>query len=77
LSPGPELASKIIKRWFHRHRHRRPDPPRVVRIVLQVNGETFVDINSKFALAMIDCQYGKPVVMETEAVRVTFSEIEP
>lgn len=74
LSTGPELASKILKRWFHR---RRPDPPRAVRIVLEVNGKTFVDINSKLALAMIDCEYGKPVVMHGETVKLTFSEVDP
>jgi hypothetical protein len=74
LSAGPELASKILKRWFHR---RRPDPPRAVRIVLEVNGKTFVDISSKLALAMIDCEYGHPVVMQGETVKLTFSEVEP
>lgn len=87
LSAGPELASKILKRWFHR---RRPDPPRAVRIVLEVNGKTFVDISSKLALAMIDCEYGKPVVMECalpadaipgmgawRPVKITFSEVDP
>jgi hypothetical protein len=78
---GPALASEIIKRWFNR---RRPNPPRSVRIVLEVNGRTFVDISSKLALAMIDCEYGRPVVMDTaleppagwpdHVVKITFSE---
>jgi len=65
LSAGPQLASEIIKRWFNR---RRPAPPRALRIVLEVNGKTFVDISSKLALAMIDCEYGKPVVMSCATV---------
>jgi hypothetical protein len=77
---GPTLASEIIKRWFTR---RRPNPPRSVRIVLEVNGKTFVDISSKLALAMVDCEYGKPVVMDctlpkghglSHVVTITFSE---
>jgi hypothetical protein len=84
LSAGPELASKILKRWFHR---RRPDPPRAVRIVLQVDDKTVIDINSKLALAMVDCEYGKPVSIPhvlvgpvgtpTYVVKLTFSEVEP
>ncbi len=82
---GPALASEIIKRWFNR---RRPNPPRYVRIVLEVNGRTFLDISSKLALAMIDCEYGRPVQMNCEVaapqgrgillpdhvVTITFSE---
>jgi hypothetical protein len=33
-----------------------------VRIVLEADGGTIIDISSKLALAMIDCQYGQPVV---------------
>jgi hypothetical protein len=78
---GPTLASEIIKRWFNR---RRPNPPRQVRIVLQVNGRTIVDISSKLALAMIDCEYGKSVSIPhvlagpegtpTHVVEITISE---
>lgn len=56
---GPTLASEIIKRWFNR---RRPNPPRSVRIVLEADDGILIDISSKLALAMIDCQYGQPVV---------------
>ena len=74
---GPELASKVIKRWWNR---RRPNPPRALRIVLEVNGKTFVDISSPLALAMIDCEYGKPVTIEAEAgspVRLILTEVDP
>lgn len=76
LSGGPQLAREIITRWFNR---RRPDPPRAVRIVLEINGKTFVDISSKLALAMIDCEYGKPVSMESQVprVKITFTEVDP
>lgn len=81
---GPELASKVIRRWFNR---RRPNPPRALRIVLEVNGKTFVDISAALALNMITCNYGQPVVMSTDdlavdfrspgSVRITFTEVEP
>lgn len=74
MTGGPQLARAIITRWFNR---RRPDHPRALRIVLEVNGTTLVDISSKLALAMIDCEYGKPVVMQGETVKLTFSEVDP
>jgi hypothetical protein len=55
-----------------------------VRIVLEVNGRTFVDISSKLAQAMIDCEYGRPIPMQCaleapagfpdHVVKITFSE---
>lgn len=79
-SDGPTLAATVIKRWWFKRR--RPDPPRALRIVLEVNGKTFVDISSRLALAMIDCEYGQPVQMLCElggahVVKITFSEGEP
>jgi hypothetical protein len=76
VSSGPQLAREVLHRWFKR---RRPDAPRALRIVLEVNGRTFVDISSKLALAMIDCEYGRPVSMESSEapVKIIFTEVEP
>lgn len=74
MSGGPQLAREIITRWFNR---RRPDPPRALRIVLEINGKTFVDINSKLALAMVDCEYGQPVTIEAPGVKLILTEAEP
>ena len=81
---GPELASKVIKRWWNR---RRPNPPRALRTVLEINGRTFVDISSPLALSMIDCEYGKPVQMccgltgqnfpDEHVVKLIFTEVDP
>jgi len=79
---GPELASKVIKRWWNR---RRPNPPRALRIILEADEGTVIDISSQLALAMIDCQYGKPVVQDLLVessdtpcrVKLTISEVEP
>ena len=78
---GPTLASEVLKRWFNR---RRPDQPRAVRIVLEANGRTIIDISSKLALSMIDVRYGKPVIQDLLVessdtpcpVRLTISEVE-
>ncbi len=71
---GPELASKVIRRWFNR---RRPNPPRALRIVLKANDQTVIDISSPLALAMIDCEYGKPVTIDGPGVKLILTEVEP
>ena len=83
MSAGPELARTIFTRWFNR---RRPDPPRAVRIVLEVNGKPVIDISSRLALAMLDCNYGRmepidcvldaPEGVPDHVVRLKFSEVE-
>lgn len=37
-----------------------------MRIVFQINGRTFIDLDSRLALAMIDCAFGQPVVNDYE-----------
>lgn len=51
-------------------------PPRSIRVVVRINGKTLIDIDSKLALAMIDCQYGTALEFETvnPGVRVTITE---
>lgn len=84
LSDGPQLAREIVTRWFNR---RRPESPRALRIVLQVNGKTFIDISSRLAMNMIDCKHGNLPPMECQldapagspphTVRLQFSEVDP
>lgn len=46
----------------HQARRRAAVPPRSVRMIVEIDGRTFIDIDSKLALAMLDCDYGQPVV---------------
>jgi hypothetical protein len=52
--------------------------PRSVRFVLSINGRCFIDVDSRLALAQIDCNYGKPVSRTYDAdgiiVKLTYKE---
>lgn len=45
-----------------RRANRRQLPPRSARMIVEIDGRTFIDIDSKMALALVDCEYGRPVV---------------
>lgn len=61
--------------WFE---VKRVAPARVVRAVVQLNGQTCIDIDSRLALLMIDCRFGKPVVedylLQGQRVRLILEE---
>lgn len=60
-------AADILRRWFLRA---AAVPPRSVRIIIEIDGRTFIDLDSKLALAMVDCAFGQPVVNEYELGKV-------
>jgi len=43
-------------------RRRAAVPPRSARMIVEIDGRTFIDIDSKLALSMLDCSYGEPIV---------------
>jgi hypothetical protein len=54
----------VVGTWYRMERARRRAavPPRSVRMIVEIDGRTFIDIDSKLALAMLDCEYGAPIV---------------
>lgn len=60
------LAVAITIATFYRidraRRRRAAVPPRSVRMIVEIDGRTFIDLDSKLALAMLDCEYGAPVI---------------
>lgn len=52
--------------------------PRSVRFILTINGRCFIDVDSRLALAQLDCNYGKPITESYDAggviVKLTYTE---
>lgn len=55
------LLAAGLSYWYVRRRS-APLPLRSARMIVEIDGRTFIDIDSKVALSMIDCEYGAPVV---------------
>jgi hypothetical protein len=72
------MVAAVTWRRVERQRRQAAIPPRSVRMIVEIDGRIFIDMDSKLALAMLDCDYGQPVVNDYAyhgvQLRLTFRE---